>query len=310
MERSYADSIMLAHVLAQSRFRWLAPPPPPSLSGYEALLHYWRREGSAHYDAFARCLNDVEGAALLVAARAHVAAVEAAGGSLLTLGDEAYPEDLAAIPDPPLVLTLLGDASLLRKTQRSAVVGSRKASAHALHESFALGRLLADAGHVVVSGGALGCDIAAHAGVLATRHDPAPAIIVLAGGLVRFYPEANRRYFDALRQRGALFVSERLWCAEARPHDFPARNRIICGLSKTTYVMQAARASGAMITARQALDQGRDLAVLTHPPGDIRAAGGAALLADGARAFTNAGGVLDKHSGNDYSYCHSTHDDA
>jgi predicted Rossmann fold nucleotide-binding protein DprA/Smf involved in DNA uptake len=83
-------------------------------------------------------------------------------------------------------------------------------------------------------------------------------------------------------------LSERFWSAACRPVDFPARNRIISGMARTTVVMQAARKSGAILTARLALDQGRELDVLSHPPGDVRASGSALLIGEGARGFTAA----------------------
>jgi DNA processing protein len=138
---------------------------------------------------------------------------------------------------------------------------------------------------VVVSGGAFGCDIAAHLGVLRGRFNPAPAICVFAGGLARLYPRANDRVFRQLLATGGVLVSERLWYASCRPRDFTARNRIIAGLSGLTVVMQAAQRSGALVTARLALDRGADVAVLHHPQDDVRARGSQQLLADGAVGF-------------------------
>jgi DNA processing protein len=207
-------------------------------------------------------------------------------------GDKEYPPLLRNISDPPLGLSIRGELSLLYRPAIS-VVGSRKASAFAMRESFTLGRALGEHDIAVVSGGALGCDIAAHHGVLASGRDPAPAICVFAGGLARLYPVANDPIFRRLMARRAVLVSERLWASPCRPLDFTARNRIISGMSSLTLVMQAAQRSGALVTARRALDQGSEVAVLRHPEGDIRARGSEALLAEGAWGFSCASELIE-----------------
>lgn len=217
----------------------------------------------------------------------HLSALRREGGAFLTLSDENYPESLRFIPDPPLGLSVLGDASLLRGSCVS-IIGSRKASAFALKESSLLGQQLAEHGSVVVSGGAIGCDIAAHFGALKSGITSVPTICVMAGGLDRFYPFHNLWVFDQLRERGAVFLSERLWWMPCYPRDFAIRNRIISGMARATCVMQASQKSGALLTARHALNHGRDVLVLRHPEYDARAEGGAALIDDGASAFSSA----------------------
>ena len=232
-----------------------------------------------------RC--DPDGTKLANAVVGHLRQVQNAGASYIVWGDSNYPEKLKTIADPPLGLTALGDLSLLNLPAVS-VVGSRKASGYALTKSYELGLALAQKGIVVVSGGAFGCDIAAHHGVLSSSRSPVPAICVFAGGLERFYPVGNEAVFKRLKSRGGVFITERLWQAKCRPLDFRARNRIIAGMSGLTAVMQAAERSGALVTARRALDQGADVAVLCHPEGDVRARGGEALLAEGALGFYSA----------------------
>jgi DNA protecting protein DprA len=214
----------------------------------------------------------------------HLAFVAKSGAHYVTLHDANYPSLLRNTSDAPLALTIQGNLACF-KQHLVSVVGSRKASVLALQESFSVGKALATVGHGVVSGGALGCDIAAHQGALASGRIPVPTVCVFAGGLAAYYPRTNDWLFRKLTQAGGLFVSERFWWASARPMDFPVRNRIIAGLSELTLVMQASDRSGALITARQALDRGRDVAVLRHPKGDIRASGSELLIAEGAPAF-------------------------
>lgn len=206
---------------------------------------------------------------------------------VIIYGDLLYPHRLCTIFDPPLVLTLMGDTSLLQM-QKVAIVGSRRASPRGLHESFQLGEVMGNRGCVVVSGGAFGCDIAAHRGVLATKISPAPAIVVFAGGFNNFHPRGNADVFQELLNRGALFVTERLWHSAARPIDFPFRNRIISGLCTTLIVMEAGERSGAILTAGIGLDQGREVWVLSHPEEDVRAQGSNRLIAEGANSFATA----------------------
>ena len=182
---------------------------------------------------------------------------------------------------------MLGNLELLAKP-RIAIVGSRKASPRGLQESFALGRIAAQRGWVVVSGGAYGCDIAAHRGTLAIAQPQVPAIAVFAGGFRYLHPRGNAAVFRQLQQRGALFISERLWQAESRPYDFPVRNRIIAGLTSTLMVMEAGERSGALLTAGLSLSQGAEVWVLQHPAADVRTAGSQRLIAEGAHSFATA----------------------
>ena len=206
---------------------------------------------------------------------------------LVPFGCNAYPETLRHISDPPAILLVQGAQELLM-CKAVAIVGARKASAFALAETKRLAARLATLGRVIVSGGAIGCDGMAHWGALTSGALPAPTTVVLAGSVDDAYPRANLALFARLRQSSALFLSERLPGATCRPKDFPVRNRIISGLAPIVVVMQAAERSGALVTARIALDQGRDVWVLRHSQHDIRAAGSARLIEEGASAFSCA----------------------
>lgn len=213
-------------------------------------------------------------------------------GAFLAWNDSRYPALLRHIADPPLGLSMIGTAAHLARPA-VAMVGSRKASGYSMMKAQHLSRELADAGWLVVSGGAYGCDSGAHMGTLAGERSPCPTIVVFAGGLERLYPKGNRRLFQDIHRRGGLFVSERLWNAPYLPRDFPVRNRIISGLAGAVVVIQAAERSGAMVTANCAIDQGRELLVLDQDLSDVRAAGNRSLLALGATAVMTSKDIID-----------------
>jgi len=224
----------------------------------------------------------------------HINSLFEAGGFFLPIFDPDYPEVLRNCIDPPLALNVIGPTSKLASHRYRAVVGARKASPVALKNSYEIGRYLSDAGFWVVSGGAIGCDIAAHRGCLSSCRNPMPAVIVFAGGLESYYPKHNMYIFQELKEEGAVFISEKLWGAGAKARDFPVRNRIVAGMSEVVYVMQAGVKSGAMITANKALNYGRDVYVLIHDVDDIRADGSHKLMMEGALGFENCQNLREK----------------
>lgn len=195
-----------------------------------------------------------------------------------------YPADLRQIPDAPAAISLMGSRTLLRQP-KLAIIGARKASRRALQEARKLACMLSMEGGVIVSGGAIGCDRAAHQGSLDSGMIPVPTIAVMAGGLKEFYPRYNQDLFCEMRARQAVFISERLFEAKPKPYDFPVRNRIIAGLSKRVIVMEAAAKSGALVTANLALQFGREVVILEPDQDDIRAAGSRLLEEEGAPSF-------------------------
>ncbi|WP_298357678.1 DNA-processing protein DprA [Rhodoblastus sp.] len=204
----------------------------------------------------------------------------------IALPEPDYPPGLRAIDSPPPLIAVRGDVELLRKPM-VALVGSRNASASglAMTERLALG--LGAAGHVVVSGLARGVDAAAHKASLATG-----AVGVLAGGLDRPYPPENLALLDEMAERGAV-LSEMPFGYEPRGRDFPRRNRIVSGLSLATVVVEAARRSGSLITARFAVEQGREVFAVPGSPLDPRAEGTNDLIRDGALLCARAQDVID-----------------
>jgi DNA processing protein len=207
----------------------------------------------------------------------------------LALGGECYPSQLAIAPDPPQHLYCQGDIQLLKRTS-VAIVGARKTTELGVAMGEQLGAQLAAVGVVVVSGCAIGVDAAAHRGALEVGGD---TVAVLGGGLDVSAPASNRALAADIATRGCL-VSEHPAGVAPLKHHFPRRNRIIAGLVRIVVVVEAADRSGALITARLALEAGREvMAVPAHPllPTSV---GANRLLADGARAVFEPQDVLDE----------------
>jgi DNA processing protein len=180
---------------------------------------------------------------------------------LLTLADARYPRPLLQIPDPPTVLFAIGDLQLLER-HAFAIVGSRNASRQGLIDAQAFARSLSDTGFTIVSGLALGIDTAAHRGGLAGSSS---SVAVVGTGLDRVYPAANQELAHQIAERGVM-ISEFALGAAPIPANFPRRNRIISGLCRGVLVVEAAPKSGSLITARFALEQGREVFAI---PGSI-----------------------------------------
>jgi DNA processing protein len=214
------------------------------------------------------------------------------GHHLVTLADESYPKALLEIPDPPAVLYGIGRPELLQRTC-VAVVGSRNASAQGERNAESFAQTLSDAGLVIVSGLAVGIDAAAHRGGLAGA---ASTIAVLGTGVDVIYPRRNAQLAALIAERG-LLLSEFPLGTGALAHNFPRRNRLISGLAKGCLVVEAALASGSLITARTAADQGRDVFAI---PGSIHSPlskGCHALIKSGAKLVDSADDVLGELSG-------------
>jgi DNA protecting protein DprA len=172
------------------------------------------------------------------------------------------------------------------------VIGSRRASYEALKTTVDVGLECARSEIGIVSGGAVGCDIAAHEGMLVSGMTNIQAIVVQAGGLVGLFPKSNLGTFSEILLRGGAIISERLWFQAVRPHDFPSRNRIVSGMCEATVVMAAALKSGSLITASEALEQGRDVYVFASGLNDVRFEGSTQLIHDGATPFLSAAELM------------------
>jgi DNA processing protein len=210
-----------------------------------------------------------------------------AGAIVIARDDPDYPARLRQIPNPPFVLYVRGDPGLL-SARAVAVVGTRRATDDGYGAAQKITFGLADAGLVIVSGLAGGIDTIAHRAALAAG---AGTVAVLGCGIDTVYPAANHALQEIIARRGAV-ASEYPPGIPPKPGNFPARNRIVSGLSLATVVVEAGERSGALITARCALDQGRDVFAV---PGSIlskTAVGANALLAAGAGVATSADEIL------------------
>lgn len=208
-------------------------------------------------------------------ARAEAAAARAAGARMLCRGEDGYPAALAVVPDAPPVLWVIGDAGLLARPA-VALVGARNASSLGLRMARRLAEGLGAAGFAVISGLARGIDAEAHQAALATG-----TVAVMAGGVDVVYPPENAGLAGEIAAQGCR-ISEQPMGLQPQTRHFPQRNRVISGLARAVVVVEAAERSGSLITARAALDQGREVLAVPGHPFDARAAGCNMLIRDGA----------------------------
>ncbi|MBK0401245.1 DNA-protecting protein DprA [Limibaculum sp. M0105] len=211
----------------------------------------------------------------------------ACGARLVMLGDADYPATLAAIDSPPPVLWIRGATAFFQRPA-VAVVGARNASALGMRTARRLARELGLAGRVVVSGLARGIDAAAHEATLETG-----TIGVLAGGIDRVYPEENAGLAHRMIDAGGALVAECPVGTEPTSRHFPRRNRLISGMAHGVVLIEAAVRSGSLITARFALDQGREVMACPGAPEDPRSGGCNQLIREGAALIRTAEDVLD-----------------
>jgi len=218
--------------------------------------------------------------------RAELRAAHTAGAKLLHIDHPDYPPSLAELDDAPPFLWLMGDAALLMRPM-VALVGARNASSLGTRMARTLAQELGEAGYVVVSGLARGIDAAAHLAAL-----PHGTVAVQAGGVDIMYPAENAKLAEDIAKSG-LRLSEQPMGLQPTARFFPKRNRIISGLARATVVVEAASRSGSLITARDALDQGRDVLAVPGHPFDARAAGANMLIRDGATLVRNAADIIE-----------------
>ncbi|EAR49628.1 DNA processing protein DprA, putative [Oceanicola granulosus HTCC2516] len=209
-----------------------------------------------------------------------------AKAQLVFLGEPAYPAALAALADAPPLLWVHGQSALLARPM-VAVVGARNASSLGTRMARRLAIDLGAAGYVVASGLARGVDTAAHHGALTSG-----TAAVLAGGIDVIYPPENAGLARDIAAQGVLLSEQRPGLQPQARH-FPARNRLVSGLARAVVVVEAAARSGTLITARTALDQGREVLAVPGHPLDGRAAGCCSLIRDGATLVRSADDILE-----------------
>lgn len=221
--------------------------------------------------------------------------VAAPGRHILTLADPTYPQNLLTIADPPILLYVVGDPAFLQGSAL-AVVGARNATPGGQENARAFARHLATHGWRVVSGLALGIDAAAHEGALDAGPEGAGTVAVMGTGIDRIYPARHRDLAHRIAAHGAL-VSELPLGTGALPQHFPKRNRIVAGLARGVLVVEAARQSGSLITARLAGEGGREVFAI---PGSIHSPlsrGCHALIRQGAKLVETAKDITDELGG-------------
>lgn len=209
---------------------------------------------------------------------------------LLTLGDVEFPPTLLQMADPPLMLYVVGQLAALAQPNKIAIVGSRNPTPQGQINARQFAAALGESGLCIVSGMALGVDGAAHEGALDAG---APTIAVVGTGLDRVYPKRHHDLAHRIAAQGGAIVSEYPLGTPPLPANFPQRNRIIAGLCQGTLVIEAAVASGSLITARLATEMGREVFAI---PGSIhapQARGCHALIRQGAKLVESAHDVLE-----------------
>ncbi|MES2667239.1 MAG: DNA-processing protein DprA [Pseudomonadota bacterium] len=237
---------------------------------------------AAGIDGYAVCPVEV--------ARAEMAQGRIAGAQLLCCDDADYPQALRDLPDAPPVLWAQGNVALLNRPM-VAMVGARNASSLGLRMARRLAEGVAGAGFVVVSGLARGIDAEAHEATLATG-----TVAVQAGGVDVIYPLENAALAAKIASMGCR-ISEQPMGMDPQARHFPQRNRIVSGLARAVVVVEAAARSGSLITAKNALDQGREVMAVPGHPFDARAAGCNMLIRDGALLVRSAADVVEAVGG-------------
>lgn len=216
----------------------------------------------------------------------EIARVDKLGGKMIFWGEENYPQNLFVLNDAPPVITVFGQAQLILKPSIS-IVGTRNASANGLRFAAKIAKECGEGGYVVVSGMARGVDTAANSAAIENG-----SVAVLAGGADNIYPYDNRKLYYSLVDRGAIVSEMPVGFAPTARH-FPRRNRIIAGLALGTVIIEAAQKSGAMITARYALEQGREVFAVPGSPNDERSKGPNELIRDGAYLVAEADDIIN-----------------
>lgn len=214
------------------------------------------------------------------------------GRHIVTLADPTYPQSLLTIADPPILLYINGDPARLNQPAL-AIVGARNATPGGCDNARAFSRHLASHGWCVISGLAHGIDAAAHEGALLAGPSGAGTVAIMGTGIDRVYPAGHRELAHRIAEDGAL-VSELPLGTGAKPFHFPRRNRLVAGLARGVLVVEAARQSGSLITARLAGENGREVFAI---PGSIHSPlsrGCHALIRQGAKLVETAQDITDE----------------
>ena len=278
----------MVHGLGAGSIRLLAEHFGPVERVFEASEEEVRRTlgpryGTAEVVAGIRAMANGKAAAREVSRAAEI------GAEIMTLADPGYPRLLKEIHQPPPVLYLKG-ALLPEDEAAVAIVGTRSASPYGLTNARWFGEELARCGVTVVSGLAEGIDRQAHEGALEGR---GRTIAVVGHGLSMVYPPQHRELADRVARSGCLLSEFPIWMQPV-PMNFPRRNRVIAGLSLGTLVVEAPAKSGALITAREAMEQGREVFAMPGPISSPQSRGTHGLLRDGAKMVCQVQDILEE----------------
>ncbi len=219
--------------------------------------------------------------------------LEKHGFGILTLHDKNYPAPLSELPTSPPVIFYRGNIECL-SGDAIAMVGTRSPTHYGQKVALELARELASAGFVIVSGGARGIDSYSHRGALDAG---GLTVAVLGSGLDRPYPGENKKLFDKIVDSGGVVLSEFPLGTLPAPENFPRRNRIISGLSKGVIVVEAGMGSGALITTKWAISQGRDVFAVPGPITSPKSAGCNHLIKMGAKIVLSADDIIEEYGG-------------
>ncbi|OQM73220.1 DNA-processing protein DprA [Manganibacter manganicus] len=277
----------------RQRLSWLRLIRTPNVgpASFKALID---RFGSA--DTALEMLPElmISGGANRIARIPSVAEAEAEmqiaarfGSRFVCIGEPGYPTLLESMDHPPPLLAIKGD-NTIGSVPAVSLVGARNASLAGIKMAGMLAREIGQKGYVVVSGLARGIDTAAHRGSLTTG-----TVGVFAGGLDKPYPPENINLCDEIVENGGALISEMPFGWQARAQDFPRRNRLVAGMALGLVVVEAAKRSGSLISARLAGEMGRLVFAVPGSPLDPRAAGANSLLKDGAILVTETADVID-----------------
>lgn len=265
---------LINHPLAAGQLLQICGSPQEIFRGVRSIKV---EEGPIHllktFDAWEICENDLK-------------KCQSDGTQIITLEDSRYPALLKEIAAGPVVIMAKGDPAVL-KGPCISIVGARKATRHGREVAFEIAKELAKKGMVVVSGMAYGIDAAAHMGAL----EGGKTVAVWGSGIDSCYPSA---FWDLSRRiiKSGCVVSEFPLGTIPLPQNFPQRNRIISGLSAGTVVVEAASQSGSLITAKFALEQGREVFAVPGPAGGVMSKGTHSLIRNGATFVENAEDII------------------
>ncbi len=279
------------HLTPEQKVAWLRLIRTPGI-GPQTFRQLINRNGSADaaIDALphlARRAGATAPVPSVTAAEDEIAALQKLGGRMVAMGEPDYPELLAHISGAPPIVSICGGERVDLK-QTVAIVGARNASAAGRRMTEVLARELGARGFTTVSGLARGIDAAAHHASLETG-----TIAVLAGGMDQIYPDENIPLARSIVEHGGMLLTEMPLGWQPRAQDFPRRNRLVAGVALGVVVVEAAKRSGSLITARLALEQNREVFAVPGSPLDQRSEGGNHLIQQGARLVTGADDIVD-----------------